>query len=61
MKVSRYNLEGKPQGEVEIQDELLILNRRGTQAVHDAVVAYLANQRQGTSKVKTRAEVSGGG
>jgi len=29
--------------------------------VHQAIVAYQANQRQGTAKVKTRGEVSGGG
>ena len=29
--------------------------------VHLAVVAHLANKRQGTQKAKTRAEVSGGG
>jgi large subunit ribosomal protein L4 len=29
--------------------------------VHQAVVMYLANQRQGTAKVLTRGEVSGGG
>ena len=32
-----------------------------TALVHQAVVAYLANQRQGTAKVLTRGEVSGGG
>ena len=30
-------------------------------SVHQTVVAYLANQRQGTQSAKTRAEVSGGG
>lgn len=29
--------------------------------IHQAVVAYLANQRQGTSKTKGRSEVRGGG
>src|SRR5206468_3410538 len=49
------------QGEIEIQDSLLILNRKGTQAVKDTVVAHLANLRQGTAKAKRRGEVSGGG
>lgn len=31
-----------------------------THAMHQAVVTYLANQRQGTHSTKTRAEVSGG-
>ena len=30
-------------------------------AMHDAVIAYLANQRQGTQSALTRAEASGGG
>ena len=29
--------------------------------VHEVLVNYLANQRQGTQSTKTRAEVSGGG
>ena len=29
--------------------------------MHDAVVNYLANQRQGTQSTKTRTEVAGGG
>jgi large subunit ribosomal protein L4 len=61
MKVKRYNSQGQSQADIEIQDELLILNKRGTQAVHDAVVGYLANQRQGNAKAKRRGEVSGGG
>jgi large subunit ribosomal protein L4 len=61
MKVNHYNTSGQQKGEVEIPDDLLILNKRGTQALKDTVVAYLANQRQGTAKVKQRSEVSGGG
>jgi len=34
---------------------------KGGQAVHDAVVAYLANQRSGNAATKTRAMVRGGG
>ena len=37
----------------------VIENGRGTQAVHDAVVAMRANRRSGTAKTKTRGEVSG--
>ncbi len=32
---------------------------KGTQAVHDLIVAYQANRRQGSACTKTRAEVSG--
>src|SRR6185503_9037784 len=35
--------------------------RKGTQAVHDAVVAYMANQRLGTSQVKQIGDVHGSG
>ncbi|MCX6997134.1 MAG: 50S ribosomal protein L4 [Kiritimatiellaeota bacterium] len=59
-KLTLYNARGDKSGEVAFPEELLI-RRRGEQAVHDAVVAYLANQRLGTAKPKKRGEVSGGG
>ena len=37
----------------------VIENGRGTQAVHDAVVAMRANRRSGTAKTKSRGEVAG--
>ncbi|RYD37828.1 MAG: 50S ribosomal protein L4 [Verrucomicrobiaceae bacterium] len=37
----------------------VIENGRGTQAVHDAVVAMRANRRAGTACTKTRGEVAG--
>jgi large subunit ribosomal protein L4 len=39
----------------------LIANGRGTQAVHDTVVAYMASQRQGNASTKTMGEVNGTG
>jgi large subunit ribosomal protein L4 len=39
----------------------VIENGRGTQAVHDAVVALRANRRSGTANTKTKAEVAGSG
>ncbi len=39
----------------------LIENGRGTQAVHDAVVAYMASQRSGTACTKTMGDVNGTG
>jgi len=39
----------------------LIENGRGTQAVHDVVVAMRAARRSGTASVKTKATVSGSG
>ncbi|HEY0790527.1 MAG TPA: 50S ribosomal protein L4 [Chthoniobacterales bacterium] len=39
----------------------LIENGRGTQAVHDVVVALQANRRSGTASTKTKAEVRASG
>lgn len=44
----------------ELPDAVLELEK-GEQAVHDAVVAFLAGMHAGTAKTKTRAEVRGGG
>ncbi|MBL8026296.1 MAG: 50S ribosomal protein L4 [Fibrobacteres bacterium] len=54
-----YSKEGKEKGK-EVLSEALF-NVPGNDAlVYEYVKNYLANQRQGTSKAKTRAEVSGG-
>ncbi len=58
MKIAIKNIEGKSQGELEVKFEL-IENGKGTQAVHDAVVAYRAAQRSGTACTKTAGEVAG--
>jgi len=60
MKLTVVNIEGQSVREHELGFEP-ILNRKGTQAVHEVVTAYLANQRRGTACTKTRGEVSGGG
>ena len=39
----------------------IIANGKGTQAVHDVVVAMRANRRSGTASTKTKATVSGSG
>jgi large subunit ribosomal protein L4 len=61
MKISVINTAGAAKGEIEFADELLIKNGKGTQAVHDTITAYRANQRLGTSKVKQIGEVHGSG
>jgi large subunit ribosomal protein L4 len=61
MKLSVVNISGAAAGEVEIADQLLIKNGKGTQAVHDAVLAYRSNQRLGTAKTKQMGEVAGSG
>ena len=51
---------GKDIGSVEI-DEKYLESEKGEQAVHDTVVAHLANKRAGTACAKTRSQVRGGG
>ena len=58
MKLPVKDTNGKDQGEFEVTFEL-VENGRGTQAVHDVVVAYQANQRMGTACTKTAGEVAG--
>jgi len=58
MKIAIKNIEGKNQGELEVKFPL-VENGKGTQAVHDAVVAYQAAQRSGTANTKNVGEVSG--
>ena len=57
--VSVYNMEGKEVGTIELNDAVFGVEVN-EHLVHMAVVAQLANKRQGTQKAKTRSEVSGG-
>jgi len=58
MKIAIKNIEGKNSGELEVKFPL-IEDGKGTQAVHDVVVAYQAAQRSGTACTKNVGEVSG--
>ena len=58
--LSVYNMEGKEVGALELNDAVFGVEVN-EHLVHLAVVAQLANKRQGTQKAKTRSEVSGGG
>ena len=58
--VSVYNMEGKEVGKMDLSDAVFGVEIN-EHLVHMAVVQQLANNRQGTQKAKTRAEVSGGG
>ena len=58
--VSVYNMEGNEVGKMEFNDAVFGVEIN-EHLVHMAVVAQLANKRQGTQKAKTRSEVSGGG
>lgn len=54
------NMAGQKVGEIELSDAVFGIEPN-TAVLHDVVVNYLANQRQGTQSALTRAEVSGGG
>lgn len=58
--VAVYNMEGKEVGKIDLNDAVFGVEIN-EHLVHLAVVAQLANKRQGTQKAKTRSEVSGGG
>ena len=55
-----YNMQGSKVGDIELNAALF--GAEVNKAVlHETVVNYLANQRQGTQSTKTRTEVAGGG
>lgn len=59
-KVALYNQQGEQIGDIELSDDIFGV-QINTAAMHQAVVAYLANQRLASAKTKTRTEVRGGG
>ena len=60
MKLSIKDIKGNATGEIEVTFGV-IENGRGTQAVHDTVVAHRAAQRSGTACTKTMGDVHGTG
>jgi large subunit ribosomal protein L4 len=60
MTVEVLTKDGSKAGSVELPESVFGIEP-SEHAMYQAVRAYLANRRQGTHKVKTRAEVSGGG
>src|SRR5579884_925212 len=58
MKLKIQDIKGQSAGELEVKFPL-IENGKGTQAVHDTVVAYNAAQRSGTACTKNVGEVAG--
>ncbi len=59
-KVTVYDMTGTAKGELELSEAVFGVEMN-IGLVHQAVVRQLASQRLGTHKVKTRAEVRGGG
>ncbi|MDA3843157.1 MAG: 50S ribosomal protein L4 [Candidatus Kapabacteria bacterium] len=60
MLLDIFKIDGSKSGQVEMNDAIFGIDPN-EHAMHMAVVAYLAHQRQGTAKTKTRSEVRGGG
>lgn len=59
-KVSVFKKDGTQAGEIDLKDEVFGAEVNEA-AIHQVVVAQLANKRQGTQSALTRGEVSGGG
>jgi large subunit ribosomal protein L4 len=60
MIAKHYNAKGEERGSIELP-AAVFGHPVHTHAIWEAVRSFLANQRQGTAAVKTRAQVSGGG
>lgn len=60
MKLTIKDSNGNSAGELDVNFPL-VEDGKGTQAVHDTVVAYQAAQRMGTACTKTMGEVAGSG
>lgn len=60
MQTKVLNLQGQEVGKITLSDEYFGVSYNEA-LIHQAVVAYLANQRQGTKSTLTRSEVAGGG
>ncbi len=58
--VAVLDMAGKKVGTIDLADAIFGIEPNEA-VMHDMVVNYLANQRQGTQSALTRAEVSGGG
>ncbi len=59
-KVAVYTMDGVENGQIELKDSVFNVEVN-VPVMHEAVVAHLANKRQGTQSALTRAEVRGGG
>ncbi len=58
--VGVFNKEGNKVSDIQLSDSIFGVEIN-MYAMHQVVVALLANKRQGTQSAKTRSEVSGGG
>lgn len=60
LQIAIYDMAGKTVGEMELEESIFGITPNKF-VLHDVVVNYLANQRQGTHSTLTRGKVSGGG
>ena len=58
--VKVYNMKGEEVGSCDLSDKVFGADYNEA-LIHQAVVTYLSNQRQGTKSTLTRTEVRGGG
>ena len=58
--IAVLNMAGEEVGKMKLSDAVFAVEVNDA-ALHQVVVNYLANQRQGTQSTKTRTEVRGGG
>ena len=59
-KIDVYDINGEKVKTMTLKDEVFGI-KPNEAVVHNVLLNYLANQRQGTQSTKTRAEVRGGG
>ena len=57
-KVKVYNMQAQEVGSITLPDDLFAVEYNEP-LIHEAIVAYNANQRQGTKSALTRSEVRG--
>ncbi|MBF0593746.1 MAG: 50S ribosomal protein L4 [Candidatus Omnitrophica bacterium] len=57
-KLTVFNIDGKETGLIELPADFA--EKVNTDVIHQAVVMYQANERQGTLDTKIRSEISGG-
>ena len=58
--VAVFDVTGKEVGKIDLSDAVFGIEPNAV-VMHEVVVNYMANQRQGTQSALTRSEVSGGG
>ncbi len=61
MELSVYKIDGSTSGRSVTLDDAIYSIEPNDTVIYEAVRSYMANQRQGTAKIKGRSEVRGGG